>query len=435
MTKTKTKAAPAAAPTAEQPAQPAAQPQAAPKAQSAPKGGGGAQQRQQPREDPNAGVRAMQQQLGAYIQKREHLITGVLPKGFEAVRVMNIAIAAAMDDPKLVTCEPLSVLASIVQAARLGLEVGGLAGEAYLIPYKFSKGEMAGRTLCTFQAGYRGWLKIIRSELVRHIHAGVVYSNDPVWEFWESPREVKHRPFIGPPDKRGDLVCAYAVAIDHDRQLFDACWFSASELAQVEQDTPAWRDWYDEMARKTVIKRLAKRLPLMHQATLRAAQLAAIEDAKGHPHRYYDEELLELRREEPAALPPAGRSKVNLRSVIGDQSMHAEPVVVPARAAEERWYQPPQPRQQPQPEDEDQRQPEDDEGEEPLHDADGVVLEGPEDGAAAGAQADEQAGATGGGEAPAGGVFADVGPPAWDEPQGKLGVEAKPKRREPGEDG
>jgi recombination protein RecT len=260
----------------------------------------------------------LQQKLSQYLSHpaRRDLITAVLPAGFETKRILAIAISSALDDPKLESCDPKSVFASIVQAARMGLEVGGLAGEAYLIPYK---------QICTLQCGYKGWHKLVRGPQVRQIHAGVARENDTEWEYFESPIMVKHRPLIAETKERGKVVCAYAVAYDHDLRIFDATWVTPAEITKAEKlsvskntglPSPAWRDWHDEMAKKTAIKRLAKNLPLLHQ---HAAQMTAIESAPGE---HYDADIIETAERldaapnETPAIPEAGTSSLRKPKVV-----------------------------------------------------------------------------------------------------------------------
>jgi len=280
-------------------------------------------------------------------QPRVELIEAVLPPNLEAIRIINIAIAEAVNDPtgKLLNCDPLSILMAVAQMGRLGLEVGGVAGEAYLIPYTHKKGPMAGRTVANPQAGYRGWLKIVRSEVVGHVRASVVRENDPEFTFQEAPLEVRHVPLIGTEKERGPVRCAYAVALTPDRELFDAAWLGTDQIKRARDsnpaNSPAWGNWADEMAKKVAVKRLCKTLPLLHQAAMRAAQLSAIED-RGDAMAYYDAELDPIRQrveESRPALPPAGRSRgVELKELknLKNKREQAEPVRARQRPQERR---------------------------------------------------------------------------------------------------
>lgn len=219
---------------------------------------------------------------------RVEMVRAILPDDMDAERMVAIAVSAVLDNEKLAECEPKSILAAVMQAGRLGLEVGGLAGEAYLIPYKIK-----GVLTCTFQAGYKGWLRIIRSAKVEHVRAAVAYEKDH-FRFSEEPLSVEHEPLIASKGKRGALICAYATARTPKGELFDATYVTPDELEQVREDTPAWRDWTDRMRRKTAIKRLASQLPLRHQSARAVNQLNAIEhseDVDAGPARYYDEDI------------------------------------------------------------------------------------------------------------------------------------------------
>ena len=62
----------------------------------------------------------------------------------------KIAVAAVSMDVKLQVCEPKTIAHCVFIASQLGLEVGTVSGEAYLVPY--------GKT-CTLVVGYKGIIK------------------------------------------------------------------------------------------------------------------------------------------------------------------------------------------------------------------------------------------------------------------------------------
>jgi recombination protein RecT len=201
----------------------------------------------------NKNTQMVQRQLTQLLESKQETLQALMPQGFDAKRLLKIAIVAVNENPEIATCSPFSVYRSVAQAMQLGLEPGKASGEAYLIPYK---GE------CTFQASYRGWLKIARGPNVRQIHAAVVYDKDN-FRFSEAPKTVLHEPNLD--GDRGKLRGAYAVAYDHEGRVFDATWVTADELKKandLSKNSPAWKNWGDEMRKKVAIKRLCKTLPL-----------------------------------------------------------------------------------------------------------------------------------------------------------------------------
>jgi recombinational DNA repair protein RecT len=111
---------------------------------------------------------------------------------------------------------------------------------------------------------YQGLLKKVRNtgELVS-ISANVVYERDHFeYELGDDERIV-HKPAIG---DRGKPVAAYAIAKlksgGIEREVMDATAIrQVQAVSRATSDDGPWAKWPDEMARKTVIRRLYKRLP------------------------------------------------------------------------------------------------------------------------------------------------------------------------------
>jgi recombinational DNA repair protein RecT len=111
---------------------------------------------------------------------------------------------------------------------------------------------------------YFGLLKKVRNtgELLS-ISANVVYERDQFdYELGDQERIV-HKPALG---DRGKPIAAYAIAhlkgggIEREVMTADAIRQVQAVSRATSDDTP-WGKWPDEMARKTVIRRLYKRLP------------------------------------------------------------------------------------------------------------------------------------------------------------------------------
>lgn len=181
-------------------------------------------------------------------------IGAALPKHITADRMVRIATTEFRKTPKLLECTPVSFLGAVIQAAQLGLEPGGALGHCYLIPY--------GKEV-QFIVGYRGMLDLaMRSDKVSHIAARAVHEGDEFeWELGLN-EDLKHKPCSEP----GELTHVYCVVhLKNGCKMFDV--MSRAEVEKVRKNSKAgnngpWVSHFEEMAKKTVIRRLFKYMPL-----------------------------------------------------------------------------------------------------------------------------------------------------------------------------
>lgn len=179
-----------------------------------------------------------------------------LPKHLTADRLLRVAMTSIQKTPKLLECSQQSLLACIMTCAQLGLEPDQFLGQAYLVP--FGK-------VCTLIPGYRGYIALARrSGELQTLSAQVVYTNDEFSLEYGVSDTLKHVPALN--GDRGKPLGAYCVFKYKDGSYsFD--WMNTADIEKVRarskaaQDGPWVTDW-DEMAKKTVIKRHAKLAPL-----------------------------------------------------------------------------------------------------------------------------------------------------------------------------
>lgn len=155
---------------------------------------------------------------------------------------------------KLRQCTKESIYLGLIACAVTGLEPGALKGEAYLVPYK-NKGIME----ATFQRGYKGVIKMaLRSRGVKSIRSNVVYEGDAFEVDEGTANSIVHRPVFG--NRGKDIIAAYAIAkLANGESVFEV--MDRDDLDAVRKagsDSPAWRDWPDQMMRKAPIHRLGK---------------------------------------------------------------------------------------------------------------------------------------------------------------------------------
>lgn len=202
--------------------------------------------------------------LNDYIKLMEPEIKKALPSVITPERFTRMALTAVRSTPGLKSCEPMSFLAAMMSAAQLGLEPNTPLGQAYLIPFKNNK---KGTTEVQFQIGYKGLIDLAyRSGEVEVVQAQCVYENDKFeCEYGIEPK-LRHVPADG---DRGKLIKVYAMF----RTKSGGYGFEVMSIKDIEDhakkysksynsSSSPWKSNFEEMAKKTVLKRVLKYAPL-----------------------------------------------------------------------------------------------------------------------------------------------------------------------------
>lgn len=154
---------------------------------------------------------------------------------------------------------PASLFASILLCAELGLNPSEDIGEFYFVPFKGSIKPML---------GYKGIVTLfMRTGKVKWITTELVYADDDFeYELGLEPR-LGHIPNNLVPKKNENIIAVYAVAkMDDGEKVFKV--MTRDEILAIAQNNgnsdmyfSAGKDPQNWMARKTVVKQLAKLLP------------------------------------------------------------------------------------------------------------------------------------------------------------------------------
>lgn len=179
-----------------------------------------------------------------------------LPKSLTADRLCRIVMTECRKTPALLKCNQESFLGAVLQCAQLGLEPGGALGHCYLLPY--------GNT-AQLIIGYRGMIDLARrSGQIISIAAYVVHEEDEFdYQLGLQPKII-HKP--AHQAKPGVVTFVYAVAnLKGGGVQFEV--MSRAEVEAVRTKSKAggsgpWVNHWDEMAKKTCIRRLFKYLPV-----------------------------------------------------------------------------------------------------------------------------------------------------------------------------
>lgn len=201
--------------------------------------------------------------LSNLLVKNRSAIERALPRHMNADRLLRIALTEVRKNPDLGTCEPMSFIGAVVQAAQLGLEPGSALGHAYLVPYNNKR---SGRKEVQMIPGYRGFIDLARrSGQIVSITAKGVYDCDAFAYSFGLTEKLEHTP-ASIRSKNATLIACYAIARlkdgGHQFEVMSREEIEAVRRRSKSADSGPWATDFEEMARKTVIRRLFKYLPV-----------------------------------------------------------------------------------------------------------------------------------------------------------------------------
>ena len=157
-------------------------------------------------------------------------------------------------DTYLQGCNPKEVAMEALKAATLNLPINKNLGYAYIVPYK-NKGKLTPQ----FQIGYKGYIQMAqRSGQYKALNAGIMYEGMEVKrDFLRGTFEI-----IGEP--KSDKVIGYFAYFQLLNGYEKAVYMTKDEVTEHAErysqsygsDYSPWKKQFDEMAQKTVIKKL-----------------------------------------------------------------------------------------------------------------------------------------------------------------------------------
>ena len=207
-----------------------------------------------------------------------------LPTVLTPDRFTRIVLTALSSNHQLQECTPPSFLGAMMQAAQLGLEPNTPLGQAYLIPYRNH-----GTLECQFQIGYKGLLALFYRSGGTAPQAHAAHETDTrEYERGLEPK-LRHVPAL---TDRGPVILYYAVYHTKDGGSGFAVMSMDDIKAHMHQFSKAagkgfspWSTNFDEMAKKTVIKKVLKYAPM---ATDFVRAVAADESIKHYTEKTAD---------------------------------------------------------------------------------------------------------------------------------------------------
>lgn len=214
-------------------------------------------------------------------------------------------LSATSSNELLVECEPGTVFNAALTAASLGLPINQNLGFAYIIPYKNKSGKYEAQ----FQMGYKGYIQLAqRSGLYRTINATDVKEGELKGKN-RLTGEVEFE-WIDNDEERAKLsTVGYLAFFETTTGFQKTRYMSKSELEShgkkfsqsFKRGYGLWKDDFDSMAIKTVIKLLISKYGPMTTELGKAVELdqAVVEgEVTVYPDNYKDKPEIPEKTEE-----------------------------------------------------------------------------------------------------------------------------------------
>ncbi len=163
-----------------------------------------------------------------------------------------------------------SILEAVYNVSLTGLSLNPISKLAYLVPRYVNK-----EVVCCLEPSYQGLCKLATDTgSVKSIYAHFVKDGDVFEQILGTSPQLIHKPKLG---NKGNLIAVYAVAIlkDDSKQIEVMDISEVNDIRDKSESYKSfksgksksciWEDHYEEMSRKTVIKRLVKYLPKTDQ--------------------------------------------------------------------------------------------------------------------------------------------------------------------------
>jgi recombination protein RecT len=208
-----------------------------------------------------------------FLEQKKDLIAKALPASITPDRLIGVFTMVLRSSPELAKCSQMSLISAVIQTVQLGLTPGNI-GHCYFIPFKNKDKGLE----VQFVIGYKGIVELVNrcgkaslisTEIVRdgdHFECEMglnpVLKHIPAWDGEQMP--IKGVYCVAKNLVANEKVFVYMSKAEIDKVR------AASKAGQ--SDYSPWAKWYEEMAKKTVVKRICKLLPLSVEDQRKVAQ-------------------------------------------------------------------------------------------------------------------------------------------------------------------
>jgi len=255
------------------------------------------------------------EQIKRLMSSRKEDFIQSLPSHISFDKFQRTVMTAVLTDPALLQADRHTLMVSALKAASDGLlpDKREAAFVIFNTKVKDDSGADVWINAVQYMPMYLGILKKVRqSKELASVVAHVVYEKDEFSYTLGDDENINHTPYMGRED-RGSVIAAYAIARLTDGSVIrevmsfqdiekvrkasksgsanakDVEWKKAKEVGEAKG---IWKEWYPEMARKTVFRRLAKWLPqsveIIDQAFENDDSMEVLDHVKGDEGTYED---------------------------------------------------------------------------------------------------------------------------------------------------
>jgi recombination protein RecT len=198
----------------------------------------------------------------AQLMEQEGRWRPTLPENIDPGRFKATTMTAVIKNPELLQADRGSLLLACMQAASAGILPDGREGAIVIFKDWKTKKKMA-----QFMPMVTGVVRRLR-ELgdLTSISAYCVYKGDTFEVTLGDDPNIYHKPDPTGSRDGDDIIAAYAI-FKNGNEVVHREVMTREEIDQTRgvsraKDGQAWKSWFGEMARKTVIRRGAKSVPL-----------------------------------------------------------------------------------------------------------------------------------------------------------------------------
>lgn len=191
----------------------------------------------------------------------------------------QFALQAWYKNEMLQKCSPVSIQNAIINVAACGLTLNPANGLAFLVP-EYDKATK--QQACQLRISFKGLMKVaVDSGAIDWVRAEIVRERD-TFDYLGPCEKPVHK--MNPFSDRGEVIGVYCIA-KTGKGDYLADVMSKAEIDKIKSKAKTqlvWNDWYEEMAKKAIIKRASKQWPAVNNAQRFTETVKRIDEVEGN---------------------------------------------------------------------------------------------------------------------------------------------------------